>query len=274
MTEYKEFSEFIRNLICSFGLDSKWEPVLLDSHSLKIYQKAFTHVSYSVSNNYDVYEQLGDITINKFLVCYFHERFPEFNSNFGVKVVARLRIKYGSKAFLSELSDKLGFGKWIRHNEQLSSIGKRLSMLEDVFEAFIGSTEYILDRKVSSGIGYIVCRKILKTIFDPIPIDIHYDSLFDAKTRLKELFDTKKDVLGVLQYDYIKNDETQDKGCSINICRVSPEGHKVFISTASSNINKAEAEQKASVQALAVLSQQGYSKDIPDEYKQLLVKMV
>jgi dsRNA-specific ribonuclease len=262
------FSEFIKNLIYGFRLDSEFASVLVDSYSLKLYQKAFTHVSFSVSNNYEVYEQLGDITLNKFLVWYFHERFPDFNNTFGVKIVARLRIKYGSKQFLSELAEKLGFWNWIRHNENLTSVGKKISLLEDVFESFIGVSEFILDHRFSPGVGYIVCRKILKRIFDPIPIDIHYNSLFDAKTRLKELFDLKKDTLGVLKYEYIRNEE----GSKIEIFRVLNEC-RIFISSGVSTINKSEAEQKASEQALYILAEQGFCKDIPTEYKNLLVRM-
>ena len=262
------FSEFIKNLIYGFRLDSEFSSVLVDSYSLRLYQKAFTHSSFSVSNNYEVYEQLGDITLNKFLVWYFHERFPDFNNTFGVKIVARLRIKYGSKQFLSELAEKLGFWEWIRHHENLNSVGKRLSLLEDVFESFIGVTEFILDHRYSSGVGYIVCRKILKNIFDPIPIDIHYNSLFDAKTRLKELFDLKKDTLGVLKYEYQRNEE----GSKIDIFRVLEET-RIFISSGISTINKSEAEQKASEQALYILAEQGFCKDIPNEYKNLLIRM-
>ena len=35
---------------------------------LDIYTQAFTHPSFHVTNNYQVYEQIGDLSINKFFV--------------------------------------------------------------------------------------------------------------------------------------------------------------------------------------------------------------
>jgi dsRNA-specific ribonuclease len=251
------------------------DTILLDDDSLELYRKAFTHVSYDAVNNYEVYEQLGDITVNKFLVWYFHNRFTTatgiglFNSALGVKVVARLRIKYGSKQFLSELADRLGFWDHVQMGEVVSS-GKRMSVLEDVFEAFIGVTEYIIDRRFKmessvTGIGYMCCYQILRSFFESIPIDLSYEQLFDAKTRCKELFDLFKDDLGTMVYEY----EKQGQNSLVKIYRQTLQ-EKIFICSASSSINKAMAEQQASEEALIVLGRQGFIKEIPFEYRQIL----
>jgi dsRNA-specific ribonuclease len=264
--ENESFPDFIKNLISSSRLDSSYISLITDHNSMKLFSKAFTHISFDSNSNYEFFEQLGDITLNKFLVWYFHNRFPNFNSNFGVKIVARLRIKYGSKQVLSEIADKLGFWKWIRVSENVS-FGKKMSILEDVFEAFIGVTEYIIDRRTHPGLGYISCYYILKKIFDEIAIDISYEQLFDAKTRLKELFDINKETLGTIQYDFEKDQKT---GFSIvKVYRIF-NSEKIFISSATSDVNKSIAEQTASENALTVLSQQGFSKNIPSEYKTIL----
>lgn len=265
------FRSFLANLIAPCGLDSLQRDVLLDPLSLELYTKAFTHVSYDAHNHYEVYEQLGDITVNKFLVWYFHHRLAQhgalFHSTLGVKVVARLRIKYGSKQQLSELAERLGFWSHIRITETVSQ-GKRMSILEDVFESFIGVTEYIVDSRLRVGLGYIVCYRILQSLFDPMTIDISYEQLFDAKTRLKELFDVYRDQLGSLQYEY----EKQPSGHAwVRIVRTPPGGlEKIAICTVTHPINKALAEQQASEEALVVLSRQGYTRDIPLEYRQML----
>ena len=178
------FENFVKNLISYSRLDSKYISLITDKQGLRLFTTAFTHVSYNSNKNYEVFEQLGDITLNKFLVWYFHNRFPNFNSTFGVKIVARLRIKYGSKQFLAELAEKKDFWKWIRVKETVS-YGKKLSILEDVFESFVGVTEYIIDKRITPGLGYISIYNIRKKFFDDIPIDISYEQLFDAKTRLK-----------------------------------------------------------------------------------------
>lgn len=275
------FKTFLQQHLQHIGphLWQKLEPILLDESSLLLYQKAFTHVSYDPVNNYEVYEQLGDITVNKFLVWYFHNRFTTtngvglFNSTLGVKVVARLRIKYGSKQFLSQLAEQLGFWEYARITEVVSP-GKRMSILEDLFEAFIGVTEYIIDYRFqtesqSVGLGYMCCYKILQHWFDAIPIDVSYEQLFDAKTRCKELFDLFKEDLGNVIYEY----EKQGQNSVVKIYRQTTED-KVFICSASSLINKSMAEQQASEEALIVLCRQGFIKEIPNEYRQLLGQLL
>jgi dsRNA-specific ribonuclease len=270
-----EFRSFIANLIVPCGLDSLQREILLDAASLELYTKAFTHVSYDAYNHYEVYEQLGDITVNKFLVWYFHHRLAHhgalFHSTLGVKIVARLRIKYGSKQQLSDLAERLGFWPYIRITESVSQ-GKRLSILEDVFEAFIGVTEFLIDSRLMVGLGYIVCYRILQSLFDPMTIDISYEQLFDAKTRLKELFDVYRDQLGSLQYEYEKQNTTGHAW--VQITRIPPgTQEKVLICTATHAINKALAEQQASEDALKILSRQGYTRDIPLEYRQMLSQL-
>lgn len=270
MTTQTNFSAFIRNLILPCRLDSAQLDLLTDSLGMRLYEKAFTHVSVNPKHNYEVYEQLGDITVNKFLVWYFHNRFSHnLNSPFGVKIIARLRIKYGSKQFLSELSERLGFWDHIQIAEAVSH-GKRMSLLEDVFESFIGVTEYIIDQRIHPGLGYISCYRILESWFNPIPIDLSYEQLFDSKTRLKELFDLYREQLGVLIYECDKLP---------NLHSVVKVFHKMgserkYICSATSPINKSLAEQLASEQALQVLAQQGFSKEVPAEYKSLMTTIL
>lgn len=264
------FAQFIQNLILSFRLDSLFTKVLLDPLSIKVYRKAFTHVSFNARQNYEVFEQLGDITFNKFLVWYFHNRFSSFNTPFRVKIVARLRIKYGSKQLLAELAERYQFWPQIRIGESISN-GKKLSVLEDVFEAFIGATEYIVDQRMYRGLGYICCNQLLRKIFDSIPIHLSYEQLFDAKTRLKELFDVHREQLGALTYEYNKTEQNQSE---VKIYRVTENINRIFIASATSPISKTISEQKASEDALQILQNLGFVRDIPSEYKDILSKLI
>lgn len=264
-----EFEGFIRNLISRSRLDSKYIQLLTDPASLNIYRKAFTHISYNSKHNYEFFEQLGDITLNKFLVCYFHNRFPKLNNSFGVKIVARLRIKYGSKQFLSELAESLDFERYIKITESMSQ-GKKMSILEDVFEAFIGASEYIIDQRIFQGYGYICCYQLLQSFFDSIYIDLSYEKLFDAKTRLKELFDINKDVLGNLVYEF----EKTSSGSTVVYVYRNFKSKKIMISCSESGINKAAAEQTASEQALSNLAREGFSREIPSDYKNILSSVI
>ena len=62
---------------------------------LKEFEKCFTHKSFSSTDNYEMYELLGDVTANKCVVSYLKQRFPFLNSSKDVKCMARLRINPG-----------------------------------------------------------------------------------------------------------------------------------------------------------------------------------
>lgn len=262
------FKNFIRNLICKTRLDSTYIERILSPENLKLFKEAFTHFSTNHRTNYEVYEQLGDITLNKFLVWYFHSRFPVLHSTLGVKIVARLRINYGSKQFLASLSEKLGFWEHSVVNAQDTiPQAKKMSILEDVFEAFVGVTEFIIDKEIYVGLGYISCYKMLANIFDKIPIDLMYENLFDAKTRLKEIFDINKDTLGHQKFEYDRSSG------AVSIYRVFQD-REIFIAKQTSPINKSDAEQRASEEALRILKSQGFDKQMPIEYTNLLSKII
>ena len=63
----KDFKIFIKSLLQLSCLDEKYIEKLLSPENLKIYEKAFTHESYS-TDNYEFFELLGDSTCNNFLI--------------------------------------------------------------------------------------------------------------------------------------------------------------------------------------------------------------
>ena len=71
----------------------------------------------------------------------------------------------------------------------------REALLEDVFEAFVGATQIILYNEFGL-VG--VCRQIIynfiKPLFEAKTISFAPEDLYDAKTRLKELFEIRKNV--------------------------------------------------------------------------------
>nr|CAC19124.1 CIV iridoviral protein homologue [Diadromus pulchellus ascovirus 4a] len=159
------------------------------ANNSKIFAAAFTTADYDPKFNYEFFEQLGDLTINKFIVSYMSRRFPQLRNRNGVNVLATLRISYGSKNVLSGLSSKYGLDKLVRmtREESLDKTKSRLSVFEDVFEALFGAIEFVFDRDNFPGMGYVFCYRILTAMFDDLDVKIDYESLVDAKTRLNEL---------------------------------------------------------------------------------------
>ena len=200
-----KFKAFITKLLTDCKLKSKYINLLTDNISMPMYDDAFTHKSIDPISNYERFEILGDITCNKFLVWYFSRRFPKLFSTAGVKIIAELRIKYGSKIVFAPISLERGFMPYISATQGEFDLSVT-SIREDVFEAFIGVTEYILDMraceivskkskasKLLIGVGYSICYEILTVFFDSKEIDISYQGLHSPVSRLKEIFD-RRDV--------------------------------------------------------------------------------
>ena len=196
-----EFVQLIRNILRVGKLKQKYIDLLTSEDSLTYYNIAFTHKSIDPLNNYEFFENMGDITVNKCIVWYVPRRFPQLMNPEAVPIIARLRINIGSKEYLSRFADSWNMWKFISMNEELRQKEKKKT-LEDVFEAFIGCTELLIDSKMRLCAGYDICYNIMKAILDNENMSLRYDDLFDPKTRLKELFDfyNKDSEFGTLEY--------------------------------------------------------------------------
>lgn len=254
------FKSFISSLTKTLRLAPTAAELLIQSGPLSLLRCAFTHPNADPDKNYEMYEQLGDVTITKFMVNYFYQRFPELQNQHGVKIVARLRIKYGSRQVLSRCAERMNFWEQIRISADITSAERKAAVMEDVFEAFIGAVEIIVDEHFGSvGTGYAVSYYILKRIYDEIPIALIYENLFDSKTRLKELGDSYKGNLGEILY------KSERRGMLTNI--VITRNGAVLAQAA--NAIKADAEQAAAEQALKRLKALGFERTLPKEYQML-----
>jgi len=257
-----KFKEFIKKLVSLGGVNKKYVELLTNDESMKIYSSVFTSELVDSLNNYQVFEQLGDVSANQIIVKYMYTRFPQLMCTEGVKIVARLRIIYGAKQTFSEFARGLGFWEFISApNEQRQRMMKPL--LEDTFEAFLGATEHIIEINMRVGVGYAIIYDILASILDGIDISLEYQDLYDSKTRLKELFDSDRS-LGSLVYE----EEKKEKITVSKVYKVVSSTQRVKIGEGSASL-KSDAQQNASTNALITLASKGISKPIPTIYKQL-----
>ena len=185
----------------------------------------------------------------------------------GVKVAARLRINLGSKNSFCSIAEKFGFWDFISATNDLR-YRKKKPLLEDVFEAFLGATETMIDNQTKTGVGYACVYKILGAIFDEIEISLKYEDLYDAKTRLKELFDIHTETLGHIRYE-----EKREKLMVYSIIyRIdTSKDSKVLIGKGSAAL-KADAEQVAAADALKNLASKGFVKYAPSIYARFAVQ--
>lgn len=289
-----DFKHMITGLLKRGKLKPKYIEQLTDRKGMEAYSQAFTAHTADPINNYERFEQIGDVTANKFIVWYSYRRFPQLDCTDGVKVVARLRINYGAKQFFGPLGEKLGFWPFIsvaedgtERNQYYRSRNKK-DLLEDCVESFVGCTEYLLDKAFRPGVGYGIVYDILANIFDEIDMSLKYEDLYDEKTRLKETFDAYKELGGWYFYDIredIDGDYSMVKsilyqmppntpqqpykrktGPTRNDFEIVPHRDWVQIGVGVAP-KKGDAQQKAADQGITTLKHMGFYKKPPPEYK-------
>ena len=256
-----DLKNLIKSILIKGKIKEHYIDYLMTDESMKIYSDVFTSETADENNNYEVYEQMGDVLAGSFIIWYMYRRFPKLQCSEAVKIVARLKINYGSKNSFFPIAEKLGFWNYITASEENRNREKK-PLLEDTLEAFIGATAFILDNKIKHGVGYAVVYEILKSIFDGMDISLKYENLYDPITRLKEIFDHfKPDTIGV----QVKNFSKEEKLTTFIISQ-NYQGKIVELGRGVAAI-KPDAEQKAATYAIEVLKRRGYFKPVAELYR-------
>jgi dsRNA-specific ribonuclease len=222
----QEFKSFFKQLLKTRGgMNDESIEKILDDDGLNHLKIAFTHSSFiSEFENLELYEILGDVTVNKCIIWYIYRHIIDLKDNpKAVMLVDQLKKKYASKKTLSFFSKKLNFQRFIRWKElpyienksekHIKYIVLDDSVYEDVFEAFCAALENIIDLKLCISVGYSVVYNIIASLMNEIQIETDISQLVDFKTQLKEINDIRKNKYGDRQviYESIKVNELKWK---------------------------------------------------------------
>jgi hypothetical protein len=158
---------------------------------LEVYKQAFTHSSVSKDKNYEVWETLGDGTMKGAIRLYSVRRFPEILvSDRAPETLTNIGQNYESKKSFSKVFDYLGFEQISAYKEELLHLHPQfkestdrvygdfvmnelfIGIKEDIFEAFIGATNYLIDAKIQLGLGNAICYNILSSVLDEQEIEL------------------------------------------------------------------------------------------------------
>ena len=200
--------EFIRRVFRKSKIDPKYIDVLTNREALAIYRVAFTSNTVDSETNYELYEYMGDVAANAAVVMYFYEAFPQLRCPRSINILNRLKIVHVSRESFSNIAEDLGFWPHIRYDASVAAEKPILkkskeALLEDVFEAFVGATQIILiDAFGMVGVASQIIYNFIKPIFDAKEISFAPEDLYDAKTRLKELFEIRKNAPNPLAARY------------------------------------------------------------------------
>lgn len=193
----QEFKEFIISFLRRGGLTEKRIEEFTDEKSMRQFRTAFTHKTYGSKDNYELAEFLGDTVGNSCIAFYLKKRFPELNNR--GSFITRLKQKYISKSELFLIAKREGFLKHILYGHVMENIVRSQnpdkhkdyrSMLEDTFEAFIGTVVIVIDGKTRYGVGNPIACNIISSFISDINISLDYEVVFDAKSILKMVYDT------------------------------------------------------------------------------------
>ena len=192
------FKSFISSLMTTRGnINQETVLKLLDDQGMERVKMAFTHSSMVNEKNYEFFEMLGDRSVNKAIIWYMHRRFPEIENNEKAPMyMTELKKKYENKRNFGAWARKIGFEPFIRYKELSYVEGKNIkkirmndSMLEDVFEAFCGVLEDLIDSRIGIGVGYGFVYNIITSLLDEEYVTTDLNKLVDVKTQIKELIE-------------------------------------------------------------------------------------
>lgn len=230
------FERFIRDLLAK---QARLNPDRIDiiiKNNLDNFLTVFTHKSVDQQNNYEFLEILGDVTVNKIVVQYYLDLYKkEFigknnGGNMGaVAILSRLKISGVQKKTLSDFGNSLGFWNFARVDpSEIKTNKDRQSLIEDMFEAFIGCLETVVDLNFGAHTGHGICYVFMKPLIDTLKISTNYDDLYDSKTKVNEKVHMMNKMIQV-KYETRKTSDTRYESYLvispsnefINICRIN-----------------------------------------------------
>jgi dsRNA-specific ribonuclease len=196
-----EFVIFIRRLLRLGGLKDNSINDFTDPTSMKIFRLAFIDKSYDSRSgkNYEMYEFLGDKTMNCHIARYLHWRFPYILT---VSYITQIHHRITSKKVFGQIAENFGFFEHIMYGNdlktkfekmQLSGQPLKLSseyrdMMEDTVESFAGAAVNVITRKRPYGVADAVLYNIVYAMMNTIDIPLEYNDVRPYKMRLNELY--------------------------------------------------------------------------------------
>lgn len=211
----------------------------IDFNDLDLLKEALTQRNYLNENpketgrDYQRLEFLGDAIMQASVTEYLFKRYPEWDEGQLTEMrITMVQTKsFAHFASLIHLNEAIRLGK----GEEMNGARNRPSLLEDIWEAFIGAL--FLDQGQKA-----VVALLDQTVFAAVD-DNFFDQFIDFKSRLQEKLQAK----GTVDIDYEIEDEVRNEDNSqVFTVSVSLDG-KVLAHGQGSSIKDAEkaAAQKA-----------------------------
>jgi len=209
LSENQEFQDMIKDMLYRSGIpDEKIRNVIRDQQNQvrqNVYDefaKCFVPEKVDKKNNYELYEFMGDSSVNKATISYlFRKLHPLLSAKGSLSAVGymdKIKSAYVSKQFLQSMCEHLGFDEFlyrIIHNPRYAGLLTNLKEedeKENVVEAFFGCMEIQLDRYVGIYSGYGFISNLIIDILESMDINYEPSVLWQQVILLKETNDAIK----------------------------------------------------------------------------------
>ena len=243
---------------------------LMDSRGVQLLRQAFTHWSINTEPNYELLEFLGDTTYNKVIAMYIYRRFPELanDPDGNCKLTESCKL-YKSKSQAPAFSDKLGLPSMARyralfyrpqaitHPDKVLQIKMDNKFKTDLFEAFLGAIEELIDTRIYAHSGYAIAYNIIESLLDEIHITINLQSTISNKAKAKEVVDRMQGTITYTKPESYRSEDGVEMKIFFNDSVKLQDGSRCRTMTfVSSNVRGYDAAcDNASAQALKWLQQ-------------------
>lgn len=255
------FRDAIRRLL-SISLSSSDIDYLLQDKNISYFSTAFTHESASTYNNQNFLRTIGHFSYEKTVIWHLSRVIPNIFTKGGQETATIHKNKITKDKELGKFlntffSDFLDF--LTINTSVLSRAINKSEILEELCEAIFGAVEFLMD-DVQEGLGNALMYQLTVTILDKymkLTFDTNIDNVKDTKTKLNEIFMKNKASAGRVDYIDVSADLNLNEIGLYAIRAVQTVAGQTFIIGMGSDIKKINAEQKAALNAMFMIKNNG-----------------
>ena len=269
--------ELISELLRKAGANEKSIREFTDEGSMKVYRRAFIHSSVSKTENYNQLEFVGDSILNLAVALWFRQEHPEVES---VEFMTRSKHHISSNKFLAQKFHGM-YEHLIRFNpsaQELFNIKNwedrfenqdYLKKVGDVFEAICGAIAEVINKKTETLAGVNIACLSVMALLREAKVDLTPEAVFDNKSRLKELYDSKKEEGWNFSKMFKVSDKNQQGKFLVSVYYIPKGSKREEILVQGKGVNKKNTEQQVSGLALERLSNMGVTRVPKDPHTKI-----
>ena len=193
--------DFVHGLIYPIirNMDAATQAKYFDAKAMDVWNKAFTHETFSLDYNYEELEFAGDAVLKAAFPKYLMQKFPTYKKSH----YTNFNNYYMAKVVHGRISQRLGLVRYARVKGERANF----NIAADLYESFFGAVDLISD-SIMNGLGYVMCYNLVVEIFsNPRVIEIKDEKKEGPpKTQVNQIFQRFIPGLSLIEKSYLKEE--------------------------------------------------------------------